>query len=78
MLILTTSRVPAAFPPSPPARPAPDPTEPSVLCGTAVEGTRVVSAELPGARAAPPATGTVELDGGLDGDSLLPAHDELR
>jgi hypothetical protein len=78
MLILTTARVPAALPPSPPARPAPDPTEPSVLCGTAVEGTRVVSAGRSRARAAPPATGTADLDGEQIGDSRPPAHDELR
>ncbi|HEY4988534.1 MAG TPA: cytosine deaminase [Opitutaceae bacterium] len=76
MLLLKRARVPAAVLPASLACPAPDPTEPSVLCDIGVEGTRITSVTRSG-EAALPAGSPVDLDGALVFPGFVDAHVHL-
>src|ERR1700691_4154067 len=75
MLFLQRARVPAAVLPAAVARPAPDPTEPSVLCDIAIDGPIVASVARCGAGAAPP--GGIDLGGALVFPACVDAHVHL-
>jgi cytosine deaminase len=75
MLFLQRARVPADVLPAAVARPAPEPTEPSVLCDIAIDGPIVASVARCGAGAAPP--GGIDLGGALVFPAFVDAHVHL-
>ena len=78
MLLLKRARVPAAVLPAPLRDPAPDPTEPSVLCDITIEGTRIASVERSPPAAAAPARGdALDLDGSMVFPGFVDAHVHL-
>lgn len=76
MLLLQRARIPAAVLPSRVALPAPDPTEPSVLCDIALDGPRIASvarSPAPGAHGCP----AVDLGGAMVFPGFVDAHVHL-
>jgi cytosine/creatinine deaminase len=76
MLLLKRARVPAAVLPASLAHPAPDPTEPSVLCDIEIAGTRIMSVARSG-EASPAAGSPVDLDGAFVLPGFIDAHVHL-
>jgi cytosine deaminase len=80
MLLLKRARVPAAVLPASVANPAPDPTEPSVLCDIGVEGRRIASVTRSPDTAGSGGTaaeGAVDLDGAVVFPGFVDAHVHL-
>jgi len=75
MLLLQRARVPAAVLPVPLTHPAPDPTEPSVVCDIAIDGTTIASVAR--SDGAPRSGFAIDLDGAVVFPGFVDAHVHL-